>query len=133
MQRDEVTCDMRPVALLGAVVLWVTGGVIAYTFLPDTTEFYDWCAAANGPLGVLGFALLCMRVAETIVDRSRQDQHLGLIFLAYLLLLIIGSVNVALDADRHASWVSPGFTVLHGLLITRMLTWDSRHPTHQPW
>ena len=130
MQRDEVTCDMRPVALLGAVILWLTGGVIAYLVLPNTTPFYDWCAAANGPLGVIGFALLCMRVAETIVDRSKQDQHLGLIFLAYLLLLIIGSVNVALDADRHATWVSPGFTVLHLALITRMLTWDTKTPTN---
>lgn len=120
--------NIRRTALLIASVTWLTGGVIAFTVLPATHEFYDLCAAANGPLGVIGFALLCMRVAETITQRSRQDQHLGLIFLGYLMLLIIGSVTVALDTGRHASWVSPGFTVLHLALITRMLFWDSPSP-----
>ena len=123
---------MRRMALLTAVLVWLAGGVIAYALLPDTSEFYDLCAAANGPLGVIGFTLLCMRVAETIADRSRQDQHLGLIFLAYLLLLIIGSVNLALDSDRHATWVSPGFTALHLALITRMLFWDTTQQVPRP-
>lgn len=124
---------MRRITPLLFATAWLAGGVVAFLVLPRTSDFYDWCAAANGPLGVVGFSLLCMRVAETISRRTTQDQHLGLIFLAYLLLLIVGSVNVALDPDRHASWVTPGFTALHVALILRMVTWDTRaEPTNQP-
>ena len=83
---------------------------------------FEACRYANAPLAVVAVLLLCMRVAETIAHRTRQDKQLGLIMVGYVTMVGVGSVISALYGNA-ATPANLAFTGLHCALILRMATW----------
>lgn len=90
-------------------------------------DFAQLCRTANPALALAAVILLCMRIGETIVDRTRQDRLLGLIFVLYVLLSGLGSMQAKLFGSKVGP-VTVGFALLHTGLIVLMLLWDSKTP-----
>lgn len=86
------------------------------------TEVLELCRTINPALALAAVVVTMYRMGETMMARPKQDRDLGLIFVGYVSATGLGSIQARL-LGSHVGPITGVLTVLHLLLILRMLTW----------